>query len=97
MSVWDETIGGRPKESYQEALARSLVGKPEAPMTEQELAAKLVADRDRMRRMDELFRDNFLSVSEQVVVSVALARKLGYHVGDNSVAGDDMGEWNAND
>ena len=114
--VWDD-LGGRPlpgedpywtsrnaathRETYTEALARSIVGKPQAELSEQQQAERLVESRERMRKLDGLLAHEFISPVEQVIVSRTLAKKLGYHVGDDRATGqpdiDDQFNYGDND
>jgi hypothetical protein len=94
--AWEDLGAKWVGESYAEALARSLVGKVDGVPTEQEIVAKIVADRERMRVHDRVFSDDYLPISEQVIVSRTLARQLGYAPHDNSLA-DDGGGWAGGD
>jgi len=75
--VWDD-ITGTYRESYQEALARSLVGQKEPGLTEQQLAERIVAGRERLRQHDAYFSGGFLNIDEQHIVSLELARQFGF-------------------
>ncbi len=75
--VWDD-INGIHRESYSEALARSLVHQKEPELTEAERAARIVASRERQRMHDAYFADGFLPVDEQRIVSLELARQFGF-------------------
>ena len=85
--AWDDITGTRQAETFAEAMERSIAGKPQAELTEQQQAERLVESRDRMRKLDDLFRDDFISPVEQVVISRTLAKRLGYHVGDDRATG----------
>ena len=88
--AWEETIGRR--ESYQEALSRSLVAAPKSAMTEQELADKIVSERERMRLHDEFYRRDYIQGTEAMLVSRALAKQYGVHINepdDDRPGGDD--------
>jgi hypothetical protein len=61
----------------EEMLARAQAAL-DPPKTEQELAEELAASRARMRLHDEMFADAFMSVGEQQMISVELARQLGH-------------------
>jgi len=95
--VWSDITGTNHPETYEMALARSLVNQPQAAKTEAEIAAKLVADRERMRMHDRVLADNYLTINEQVIMSITLARMLGYaphetapdNDGDGWAGGDD--------
>ena len=84
--AWDE-LGGR-RETYEQALARSLVNQREPELTEQQRAEIEVEARERMRKHDAHFSGGFISTDEQQLVSRTLAKRLGYHVGDPRVTGD---------
>lgn len=75
-------------ETYAEALARSVVNRHAPALTEQQVAEREVAARDRMRRHDRLFADDFISGPEQVLVSRALAKQCGFTVGSERATGD---------
>ncbi len=91
MSAFDE-IWQRPSvskaERVAELLARSPLFQPEAAMSEQEQAERIVAGRERQRQHDAYFADEFISPGEQHVISRTLAKRLGFHVGDDRVTGD---------
>ena len=74
--AWDDLGGSR--ETYEQALARSLVNQREPELTEQERADKIVAGRERLRQHDAYFADGFLPVDEQRQVSLELARQFGF-------------------
>ena len=74
---WAERNAARHAETYQEALARSLVNR-KVVLTEQEMAERVVAGRERMRQHDAYFADGFLPIDEERIISRELARKLGY-------------------
>lgn len=76
--AWEDITGSNRPETYAEALARWNATRTESTMTEQAMAEKLVADRERVRRHDAYFADEFLSGDEQRIVSIELARKLGH-------------------
>lgn len=67
--------------TYAESLANCIVLQPTAALTEQEIAAQLVAGRERLRKLDDLFRDDFISPIDEQIVSRALAKRMGYSVG----------------
>lgn len=75
MSAFDE-LGGKP-ETYEQALARS-----EACLnpkhSEQETAEQIVAKRESYRQHQAYFAHDYLTISEQVVISRQLAKMLGY-------------------
>lgn len=75
-------------ETYEEALARSLVSQREPELTEQQRAEREMAARERMRRHDRLFAHDFISPIEQQLVSRSLAKRLGYTIGDDRATGD---------
>jgi hypothetical protein len=77
MSGAYDDLGGR-KETYAEALARWNASRTDVAMTEQQLADKIVRDRERMRQHDARFADGFITVEEQRLVSIDLARKMGH-------------------
>ncbi len=88
--AWDELGGSR--ETFAAALARSNAAlRPNAaPLTEQELAAREIAARERMKLHDRVFADNYLTGPEQQLVSRSLARQFGSYFGDGSdTPGDD--------
>lgn len=76
--AWEDIAGTNRPETYEAALARWNATRTESTMSEQAMAEKLVADRERVRRHDAYFADAFLSVDEQRLVSIELARKLGH-------------------
>ena len=86
---WDARNAASHRETYQEAIARSVVLQPAVALTEQELADRIVAGRERMKMHDARFADNFLSVDEERLVSRTLARQLGSQFNDGS---DTMGD-----
>lgn len=65
-------------ESYQDALARSIVLRPSQALTEQEIAARIVEGRERMKAHDRVFASDYLSIGEERIISRALAKKLGH-------------------
>lgn len=77
MSRAFDDLGGKA-ETYEDALARSLVGQKEPGLTEQQVADKIVAGRERLRLHDAYFADGFLPVDEQRQVSLELARQFGF-------------------
>lgn len=78
--AWEE-LGNR-RETFAEAMARSLVNTPEAgAMTEQELAEKIAADLARVERHDRILADDYVTVGDRRI-SRALAKQLNYTVGD---------------
>lgn len=79
-SAWDE-LGGRA-ETYEEALARCEVLRPKAALTEQELAARIVEQRERMRRHDLHFSDDYIGGEEMTMVSRTLARQYGFWINE---------------
>ena len=86
-------LGGK-RETYSEALARAFVLRPVATLTEQEIAAKIVADRERMKMHDRAFRDDFIQGTEATLVSRTLARQYGITISEPdddrpAVGGDD--------
>lgn len=76
---WDARNAAMHRETYAEACARSVVLQPTAALTEQELAEREVEGRERMRRHDAYFADDFLSLDEERIISKALARRLGHY------------------
>lgn len=88
--AWDDLGGFAPRETYEEALARCEVLRPTVALTEQELAAREIAGRERMRRHDLYFSAEFIGGGEQQLVSRTLARQMGSHFNDGSdTPGDD--------
>jgi len=83
-------LGGK-RETYAEALARSLVAAPKAAMTEQEVAARIVAQRERQRQHDAYFATDYIEGPEATLVSRALAKQLGHFINepDDRPGGDD--------
>ena len=75
IDAWSD-LQGRG-ESYEEALARSVVLRPSQALTEAEIAAKIVESRERMKMHDSRFRNEYISGPEQVMISRKLARILG--------------------
>lgn len=70
------------RESFAEAMARSLAATPEAEgMTEQALAEKIANDLARVERHDRILAADYVTIGDQRV-SRALCRKMGYDVGD---------------
>ena len=90
--AWDD-IGATPAaESYEQALARSLVGQKTAPLTEQQLAEREIEARERMRLHDEFYRRDYIQGTEAMLVSRALAKQYGVHINepdDDRPGGDD--------
>lgn len=76
--AWEETTGRR--ETYAEALARSVVCRPATALTEQEIAERIVTQRERMKLHDDFYRDDFITGPEARLVSVALARQYGVNI-----------------
>lgn len=75
--AWEDITGSNRPETYAEAMARWNAIRTESTMSEQAMGDKLVADRERMRKHDAHFSGAFLSMDEQRLVSIELARKLG--------------------
>ena len=75
-------------ETYEQALARCIVLQRDPELTEQQRAEREVEARERMRRHDLHFADDFISGPEQQMVSKTLAKRLGFNVGDERVTGD---------
>lgn len=87
---WDTRNAMQHRETYAEALARSVVVRPTVALTEQELAEREVAARERMRQHDRRFSEDFITGPEQQLVSRVLARQLGSYFNDGSdTPGDD--------
>ncbi len=84
-------LGGRA-ETYEEALARCIVLRPAAAKTEAEIAADIVASRERMRVHDAYFSMGFISNGEAQMVSREVARQWGHFINepdDDRPGGDD--------
>jgi hypothetical protein len=70
------------RETFAEAMARSLVCTPEAQgITEQQLAEKIANDLARIQRHDRILAADYVTVGD-MRVSRALAKQLNYSVGD---------------
>lgn len=79
-NAWEE-LGNR-RETFAEAMARSLASTPEAgTMSEQELAEKIAADLARIERHDRILAADYVTVGDRRI-SRALAKQLNYTVGD---------------
>jgi histone H3/H4 len=69
------------RETFAEAMARSLAGAPEAAeMTEQELATKIANDLARVARHDRILSTDYITIGD-MRVSRALLKTLNYEVG----------------
>lgn len=69
------------RETFAEAMARSLAGTPEAAeMTEQQLAEKIANDLARIQRHDRILSRDYVTVGD-MRVSRALLKTLNYEVG----------------
>ena len=89
---WDARNAASHHETFAEAMARSNAAlRPNAaPLTEQQIAEREVEARERARRHDAYFANDFISGPEAQLVSRALARQLGSHFNDSSdTLGDD--------
>jgi len=77
-------------ETYEQMLARSLVGKSKDEMTEQERAAKIIEDRERLKKHDTRFATGFLNMGEERLISRTLAKQYGLNISppDNADEGD---------